>query len=227
MTNTELANATSIMLGTTQASAMYIGNTLVWSNNTTPDTIPYDAEIEYLEGTGTQWIDTLIHPTTGYGFELYGGFTEFNNNEFFGGGNNWDNGLGICTHEAKTYGVIVGTTEVCTLSAQNNVMHLFRVNSDGTVYVDNECKGQSGTQMPEGNYTMYIFNHSSTRAIRKAKIYYCKIFNSNGLVFDGIPVRVGQVGYMYDKISRQLFSNEGSGNFVLGPDKLPSGYTQV
>jgi hypothetical protein len=44
MTNTELANATSIMLGTTQASAMYIGNTLVWSNNT----VPYDAEIEYL-----------------------------------------------------------------------------------------------------------------------------------------------------------------------------------
>lgn len=34
MTNTELANATSIMLGTTQASAMYIGNTLIWSNNT-------------------------------------------------------------------------------------------------------------------------------------------------------------------------------------------------
>lgn len=30
MTNTELGSATSIMLGTTQASAMYIGSTLVW-----------------------------------------------------------------------------------------------------------------------------------------------------------------------------------------------------
>ena len=50
-----------------------------------------------------------------------------------------------------------------------------------------------------------------------------------------IPVRVGQVGYLYDKISGQLFGNQGTGDFVLGPDKgtipyvsnLPSGYTEL
>ena len=64
-----------------------------------------------------------------------------------------------------------------------------------------------------------------------------------------IPVRVGQVGYMYDKVSRELFGNQGSGNFTLGNDvsknnlisfantgtvsdscfkcNLPSGYTPV
>ena len=36
---------------------------------------------------------------------------------------------------------------------------------------------------------------------------------------DLIPVRVGQVGYMYDKVSRQLFGNSGTGNFILGNDK--------
>ena len=34
-----------------------------------------------------------------------------------------------------------------------------------------------------------------------------------------IPVRVGQVGYMYDRVSGQLFGNQGTGNFILGEDK--------
>ncbi len=39
------------------------------------------------------------------------------------------------------------------------------------------------------------------------------------IVFDAIPVRVGQVGYMYDKVSGNLLGNAGSGSFVLGNDK--------
>ena len=218
MNGFDLSTISSIYVGSTQYSQIYMGSNKLWPAQTA---LPYDAEIEYLEGTGTQWIDTLIHPETGYGFELYGGFTTFNNNEFFGGGNNYNNGLGICTHGAfQTYGVIVGTTEVCTIQSQNNVMYLFRVNTDGTVYVDNEYKGQSTSpQMPSGNYTMNIFKHSTNSSPRQAKIYYCKIFNSNGLVFDGIPVRKNGVGYMYDKVSGQLFGNSGTGDFVLGPDK--------
>ena len=33
-----------------------------------------------------------------------------------------------------------------------------------------------------------------------------------------IPVRVGQVGYMYDRVSKTLFGNAGTDSFVLGPD---------
>ena len=60
------------------------------------------------------------------------------------------------------------------------------------------------------------------------KLYYCKIWKGGSLVRDYIPVRVGQVGYMYDKVSGQLFGNSGTGDFVLGPDKiLPEGYTRL
>jgi hypothetical protein len=51
------------------------------------------------------------------------------------------------------------------------------------------------------------------------RIYYCKIYDNNNLVRDFVPVRVGTTGYMYDKVSRQLFGNIGSGSFTLGPDK--------
>ena len=38
---------------------------------------------------------------------------------------------------------------------------------------------------------------------------------------DLIPVRKDGVGYMYDKISGKLFGKEETGNFIIGPDKVP------
>ena len=42
--------------------------------------------------------------------------------------------------------------------------------------------------------------------------------SGTGWIYDMIPVRVGQKGYMYDKISGELFGNAGTGDFILGPD---------
>ena len=50
------------------------------------------------------------------------------------------------------------------------------------------------------------------------KVYYFQIYEGNDLVLDLIPVRIGQIGYMYDKVSGQLFKNSGTGDFILGPD---------
>lgn len=51
----------------------------------------------------------------------------------------------------------------------------------------------------------------------KCQISYAKIgFASYSL--DLIPVRVGSVGHMYDRISGKLFSNSGTGAFDVGRD---------
>lgn len=44
------------------------------------------------------------------------------------------------------------------------------------------------------------------------------IWDGDILVLDLIPVRKGNVGYMYDRVSGQLFGNQGTGEFVLGKD---------
>lgn len=49
------------------------------------------------------------------------------------------------------------------------------------------------------------------------RLYHFKV-TDNGVNFDLIPVRVGQVGYMYDQVSGQLFGNLGTGSFILGND---------
>jgi hypothetical protein len=51
-----------------------------------------------------------------------------------------------------------------------------------------------------------------------ARIYSWKIYSSNTLIMDLIPVRIGQIGYMYDKVSGKLFGNSGTGQFILGND---------
>lgn len=55
--------------------------------------------------------------------------------------------------------------------------------------------------------------------IRKGKIASLKITNINDeVVLDMIPVRIEQVGYMFDRVSGELFGNSGTGDFVLGND---------
>ena len=62
-------------------------------------------------------------------------------------------------------------------------------------------------------------NNGTIERMITGRIYYCRFYDgNNNLIEDFIPVRVGQVGYMYDKVSHQLFGNSGTGNFILGPD---------
>lgn len=91
------------------------------------------------------------------------------------------------------------------------------IDVDGTVNSINYGAGSPSA------LSMYMFaRHRQDNGVgnySKAKIYYCKIWNGGALVRDFIPVRVGQVGYMYDKVSGELFGNSGSGSFTLGNDK--------
>jgi len=66
MTNTDLENALEVMIGSQEAEAMYIGDNLIWEK----ESLPYDAEIEYLQSSGTQYIDTGIIPDSDTGIYL-------------------------------------------------------------------------------------------------------------------------------------------------------------
>lgn len=50
------------------------------------------------------------------------------------------------------------------------------------------------------------------------KLYSFKLYDAGELVRDYIPVRFGTTGYLYDKVSGKLFGNQGTEEFILGPD---------
>ena len=97
---------------------------------------------------------------------------------------------------------------------------------DGTATINNQQISFTGTQGSDDissvSLKIFLWYDFRIQAIgeenvtTKLKSCYVKV---NGVeVADFIPVRLGQVGYLYDKVSKQLFGNAGTGNFVLGPD---------
>ena len=51
-------------------------------------------------------------------------------------------------------------------------------------------------------------------------IAFCdfKVICDNNVVLDLIPVRVGSVGYMFNKLTNTLHGNNGTGSFIVGND---------
>ena len=185
--------------------------------------LPY-TEVEYLQSDTQAYIDTglkasgILHIKTylvdffssATGAWPFGGRNAYNNNAYGIFINNSTNKLNVsyngstvafnsyssypssCWVEMKSGSIKVGSTSH-TFTAKTFTssynVWLFGMNNGGSLAGSSTCKIGT-TFIYDGTTMMYL-----------------------------IPVRVGQVGYMYDKISGQLFGNANStGAFTLGPD---------
>ena len=189
-------------------------------------TLPYDAEIAYLESTGTQWIDTGISPTTNTEVHIILRFNRFvtssmlcaartgtsNQNRFFPFAHS-KNGEARCDY---------GTTEYYKNITYGTIYEvLFNETSTHKCYIDGTSLGTLSGYTKTNNETLYFFGTSgygSTHYLGEGRIYRCVIKEGGVTVRDFIPVRVGTVGYMYDKVYGNLYGNAGTGNFNLGSD---------
>ena len=196
--------------------------------------------VEYLESTGTQYIDTGIVPSGGTKIEVYATLLE----------------------NANKYSSLAGTVVACHYDTYNytyfsplyistdgrlyyyfnshnytgysygindNVRAVLSVNSDNTeatVEYRNVSKNITKTFTKTGSITtdlsIYMFanSHCTRGAIEqiKARIFYAKIWNNNTLVRDFVPViDAAGVPCMWDKVSETFFYNAGTGNFIAGP----------
>lgn len=226
MTSTELSNASKVMLGSTEASAMYIGSTLIWQQQQ----MSYDCQIEYLESSGTQHIITNLYGDNTVEFEAKFNITNFasyedsNSGTIFGARQAYNsNGVQLGTYNRGTIQYAGSLNSFRTLQSLNTDYIVSM--SSNNIYVDNTLKMSIAsystfrTPCPIALFALNQNNNITEHFI--GKIYYIKLYNksTSELIADFIPVRVGQVGYMYDKISGELFGNNGTGNFTLGPDK--------
>lgn len=174
------------------------------TEKTYPSLSSYDSEVEYLECTGSQWINTKFYPsgTTHYFYIdfLSKTFTASPEMEIWGCWGNGANWNCWANKNESTLALISGTR-----GANNRVV------------MGKALTGTSKT--PICLFAWVNLNHPSSGV----QLYSYKVFkgsNTSGeLVQDFVPVRKNGVGYLYDKVSKRLFSNNGVGNFILGPDK--------
>ena len=181
-------------------------------------TKPYDAEIEYLESSGTQWIDTGIIPDGNTIVQF-----KFVNLYITG-----DVIIGYFTNDTNDWRLF-NNASTCYFDMPND-----RRIAGGNIYENTQYELElgnyyvkdldTGVNIVSGNATIYTgissitLNNYNNVSYSKNRWYYVKIYSGSVLVLDLIPVRIGQIGYMYDKVSKQLFSNAGTGEFILGLD---------
>jgi hypothetical protein len=197
-------------------------------------TLPYDAEVEYLESTGTQYVDTGIVPnsTTGIDMELLFTIPAADTiNTFCSGGDGWNNNefLIVANNGAYDgagrlyYNASPGsyTVYLQNISQYANQRHRYAI-LDGACYFDANHLGTYTNRNIVTTYSVYIGASHRQGGVGEplnGRIYTAKMYHGGSLVRDFQPIRIGQTGYLFDRVSGQLFGNAGTGNFTVGPDK--------
>ena len=113
-----------------------------------------------------------------------------------------------------------------TISNTSTIRHTYVLDSTAKTFsIDgniNQMSAPSGGFLTKPIYLFASYNQIKGNFIDRSKsgtrLYASKIWNNNVLVRNFIPVRIGTVGYLYDRISKQLFENQGTDAFILGPD---------
>ena len=165
--------------------------------------LPYDAEIEYLQSTGTQWIDTEYRSDNTNAIELT--VVTDGTSGFMGSNGNLQMDLTLSKELGKRTMMVTHSKNIGPKTYVNgSLVKSQNYHKYNGYIIALFAMGKSGTTVGENT---------------RAKVYSSELRVGNITVRDLIPVRVGNVGYMYDKVSKQLFGNAGTGSFILGPDK--------
>ncbi len=194
-------------------------------------------ELEYIESTGTQYINTGITPTYQTDFEVSFEVRELPSNgaAIFGAVkqsvcefqlNAWLNeGSGYCAFNASD-GVSAHLTP-----AVKNVIKL----SASKYHYGGSTPDTFSRNTTSIGYNMFVFaaNRSgSAGEYSSTKLYNFKIWDIGVLVRNFIPVKRNSDNTLglYDMVEDVFYTNSGSGSFLKGPEKkisLPSSYTRV
>lgn len=182
---------------------------------------------DYIESTGTQWIDTGVYGYMNHSYELDFQQTDVGNYRTWGvfgqasyigynmsltyGGSQWLIRWNYTSNENLIYLPIIDTNRH-TLKIQN-----------GVVYFDGVNKGTSTGHNSDFsiNYNLYLFTinpaNTTPTTNNKVKVFSYKDIDENGnLVRNMLPCTYfGEPG-MWDTVEGKFYGNEGDGQFILG-----------
>ena len=198
-------------------------------------------QLQYLESTGTQYIDTGINYDFTGTIKIIAQVIPINQNRSIIISNYCDGNAasiscelgGTSNSHARQPRFYMSLTNASTtkdtwrsaftLNTSNEIILQYNKNNGQKIFT---TQGSSTTETFTGNkygtprnFILFLDHRSNTSAIAYGvRIQKIQIYINNQLVSDLIPVRLENTGYMCDKISGQLFSNSGTGDFILGPE---------
>ena len=164
-------------------------------------------EVEYIESTGTQYIDTglVCNQSDNYKIELD---CDLTSSAYYAGAN------GYLQYQASIAG---GARSNLTITYANKVE---TITVNGTVKKTDDWSNFSDTNVKIGILRLGAANNGwYSSNIQSGKIYSCKIYKNGVLVRDYIPCKnPGSTIGLYDLVNNVFYTNAGSGIFVAGPE---------
>lgn len=197
-------------------------------------------QLEYIETTGTQWIETglpMIMDSTHdieLDFELE--LTGYNGDDYLMGGNGtnnasrispacWFTGSGsgavarqfcINAYTADPYNIY--TKYDCGLNVRHTYKSIFRLDRR-ECYIDNVLRGSSTYQLPTYNsgYTFALFGRrwrsNTVSAFVRRKLYWLDLRQGN-VTLNLIPYLSQDEPGLLDINSNTFYTNQGTGSFL-------------
>lgn len=198
-----------------------------WTPSGAP--LPYDAEVEWLESDGNQYVITPI-TMKNEDFVLKIGVTLTSNNNFYQGGffgARTKSNFCVRTEPSQgrhplivDFGLENTTPYDVTVGVAFDV-EVRRIDGSINTYVNGELQSSFSATYLNDDYC-WLFGINRNPPVKA----FCRIANcsyeSETLSYDVLAVRKDGVGYMYDRVSGQFFGNAGTGAFVIGPDVVSS-----
>lgn len=198
-------------------------------NYTIENVKPYKCEVEYLQSTGTQYINTKIKPSVNNIFDIIFSLTDV------GGANNPPTIFGSRTSSLADLYALQYTNNKFRWAfgnkypdyedfVLNNEYTLNIQTTDSQLIVSGDIdytSNNGGTYNTNDVYLFAMNNSGSVSQCAKVKIYKFKVTNNNQVIGDFIPVLdLNDVPCMYDKVTKEFFYNLGTGDFLYG-DEVP------
>lgn len=202
--------------------------------------IPFDKQIEYLKSTGTQIIffnNYTVNPQTEYYLTLkldnktndWASTNKAIYTGVAGGGDancSFSANFGSQTSQSTTLFWWTNTTYQSGAPVKSRGYDSSVLSNKNTIHYTNGNINYGGinfavtTKTTTNGQGFYLFGSGSTYPFSAYNMYVYgfKLIENSITIHDYIPVRIGTEGYMYDKVSKKLYGNSGSGSFVLGPD---------
>lgn len=184
-----------------------------------PPPPPYTSEIEFIESSGLSWIDTGVIPETSTKIQC-----KFRNIVATG-----DVVLGYFSgDDTKDWRIfnILGAFWFDWLPRRitgwsPNVGVDLEIEL-GNFYVKDLTSGDnvlSGEHQTENGVASIKLNYDEYHGrVSRNRWYWLRIYAGDDIIRDFLPVRVGDIGCLYDRVEGVIFENQGSDPFVVGPD---------
>lgn len=192
-------------------------------------------EVQYIESTGTQWINTGFKPNQNTRVKMDCNVIGFNSTDMFLFGARIASGntaFGIAADDDNTqWWIFFGNGQV---NPHGTCIGKHSIDFNQNVLTLDEKNFTFEKTTFQSSYNLLLFatitngNVDSQRG--KMAVYSCQIYDDGNLIRDFIPCidPFGAAG-LYDLVGRKFYGKAGTGVFLAGPPKvtLPKGYKQL